>query len=103
MRFALILSILLAVLAVIFALQNPDSTYVNLGMWRLEGSTALVLIVTFGIGVLVGLLATLPSLIRRNRRVKTLEREHTAATTLGKPYATERDFDYVPPKKDPSL
>ena len=93
MRFALILSVILAVLAVMFALQNPNPMEVEIAGWIFTGSTALVLMVTFGIGVLVGILATMPGLIRRGRRVKTLERDHSTATTLGKPYGTEHDFD----------
>ena len=103
MRFALILSVILAVLAVMFALQNPNPMEVEIAGWIFTGSTALVLMVTFGTGVLVGILATVPSLIRRGRRVKTLERDHSAATTLGKPYGTEHDFDYVPPKTERPL
>lgn len=100
MRLALILSLVLAVLAVLFALQNPDPTTVKIGAWLFQGSTALVLIVTFGLGVLAGILATIPSLVRRGRRVKTLERDHSAATSLGKPYSS--DLDYLPSssKKD---
>lgn len=75
MRFALVVSLLIAVLAVIFALQNPQFMEVNLFfLGSTRGSTALVLIVTFGIGVLVGLLSTLPGRIRDRRRVKSLEK-----------------------------
>jgi uncharacterized integral membrane protein len=109
MRFALILSLLLAVLAVVFALQNPGYTDVNVGAWQIHGSTALVLMVTFGLGVLVGILATLPGVIRHRRRVKGLEREKTqlgaqydANSALGKPYGSS-EYDYIPPKKDSAL
>jgi putative membrane protein len=104
MRFALILSLLLAVLAVMFALMNPGYMDVKIGPGPpIHGSTALILMITFGIGVLVGLLATLPSAIRRGRRVKSLEREKGQIDPdLGKPY-TSSDFDYVPPKKGSAL
>ncbi len=74
MRFTLVLSLLIAVLAVVFALQNPQFMEVNLLFARTEGSTALVLIITFAIGVLVGLLSTLPGRIRDRRRIKSLEK-----------------------------
>ena len=73
MRISLIVSLLIAVLAVVFALQNPQFMEVNLLFTETRGSTALVLIITFGIGVLVGLLSTLPGRIRDRRRVKSLE------------------------------
>jgi len=74
MRFALVLSLVLAILAVVFALQNPASMDVNLGPFVVNGSTALILMVTFGIGVIVGLLAAAPSLVKRKRRIRHLEK-----------------------------
>ena len=89
MRFALVFSLALAVLAVVFALQNPQMIEVNLLFVETEGSAALVLIVTFAIGVLVGLLSTLPSRIRDRRKVKTLKKqtksEHSAASQMPSP------------------
>ena len=74
MRFALVFSLLIAVLAVVFALQNPQMMEVNLLFVNTQGSTALVLIITFGIGVLVGLLSALPGRIRDRRKIKSLEK-----------------------------
>jgi putative membrane protein len=75
MRFTLVLSLLIAILAVVFALQNPQMMEVNLLFIETQGSTALVLIVTLGIGVLVGLLSTLPGRIRDRRTIKSLEKK----------------------------
>jgi putative membrane protein len=74
MRFALVFSLLIAVLAVVFALQNPQMMEVNLLFVDTQGSTALVLIITFGLGVLVGLLSALPSRVRDRRKIKALEK-----------------------------
>lgn len=74
MRFALVLSLLIAILAVVFALQNPQMMEVNLLFMTTQGSTALVLIITFGLGVFVGLLSTLPGRIRDRRKIKSLEK-----------------------------
>lgn len=75
MRFALIFSLALAVLAVIFALQNPQMIEVNLLFVETQGSAALVLIVTFAIGVVVGLLSTLPGRLRDRRQVKQMKKQ----------------------------
>ncbi|RMH64361.1 MAG: LapA family protein [Bacteroidetes bacterium] len=75
MRFSLILSIVIAIFAVIFALQNPYVVTIKLGPFETQGSTALVLIITFGVGVLVGVLATLPGRIKARMQVKTLKRQ----------------------------
>lgn len=89
MRFALILSLILAILAVLFALQNPASMDVELGPFDLRGSTALILMITFCIGVVVGILAAVPSLMKRRKRVRQLEK--TAANT---------ETTYTPPASD---
>lgn len=90
MRFALILSLVLSILAVVFALQNPAPIDVNLGPFELYGSTALILMVTFGIGVLVGILAAVPSLMKRRKRVRALEKN-----------AADTGTTYSPPPSDP--
>lgn len=81
MRIALILSLLLAIIAVIFALQNPAFIDVNLGPWVINGSTALILLVTFCIGVLVGILAATPTLMKRRKRLRQLEKTRTEPET----------------------
>jgi putative membrane protein len=75
MRIGLISALVLAVVAVIFALQNPQGMEVNLLFFQTEGSTALVLILTFAFGVLVGLISSLPGRIRARRKVKELQSE----------------------------
>lgn len=81
MRFGLLFSLLLAILAVIFALQNPQSMEVNLLFFETTGSTALVLIVTFGLGVVVGLLSTLPTQLRTRRKLKKLQKARESTST----------------------
>ena len=75
MRVGLVLSLLLAILAVVFAVQNPQTMEVNLLLFRTEGSTALVLILTFGLGVTVGLLSSLPGRLRARRKLKALQKQ----------------------------
>jgi putative membrane protein len=79
MRFGLLASLLLAIVAVIFALQNPQTMDVNLLFFETQGSTALVLILTFGFGVVVGLLSSLPGRIRARRKLKELQKQKGAA------------------------
>jgi lipopolysaccharide assembly protein A len=69
MRLSLVLALIIAVLAVVFALQNPLPVIVNFLPWELRGSLALVLLITLVLGVLVGLLVSLPSIFRKERRL----------------------------------
>ena len=75
MRGALILSLIIAVAAVVFAIQNPGTVELVLGPYPVTTSKALVIILTFGAGVLVGMLAGLPGRIRHRRRLRTLEHQ----------------------------
>ncbi|MFO8099967.1 MAG: LapA family protein [Salinibacter sp.] len=81
MRLGLISALVLAVLAVIFALQNPQPMEVNLLFVATEGSTALVLILTFAFGVVVGLISSLPGRVRARRRVKELEKKLSTSSS----------------------
>lgn len=82
MRFALILALAIAVLAVVFALQNPEDMQVRVGPYLLTGSTALVLLITFAAGALVGILTAMPGRWAASRRARKLEKElHTAPAT----------------------
>lgn len=78
MRFGLIFSLLLAVLVIIFALQNPQNMDINLLFFQAEESTALVLILTFGLGVVVGLLSIIPQQLRSRRKLKQLQKKQSS-------------------------
>lgn len=76
MRYSLILSLIVAVLAVAFALVNNDTVTVHLGVATVQNqSLAMVLLVALFAGVLVGILASLPGRLRARSRIKSLEKE----------------------------
>jgi putative membrane protein len=93
MRFGLLFSLLLAILAVVFALQNPQPMDVNLLFFRTEGSTALVLILTFGFGVLVGLLSSVPARLRARRKLKSLQKKETESDKQTSSSSSSRQKD----------
>lgn len=74
MRFALILSLIIAVLAVVFAVYNPQQVEIRFPGAQVAAPLAIVIIVTLMAGVLAGILASLPGAFRRGRRIKTLEK-----------------------------
>ena len=94
MRTGLIFSLILAVLAVIFALANPGTMEVDFVFFRTSGSTALILLLTFGFGVLVGLLSTLPRLLRNQRKLTRLQKKQGSAGDAGS--------SFTPPKSSSS-
>ncbi|MEM8601588.1 MAG: LapA family protein [Bacteroidota bacterium] len=103
MRFALILSLVIAAVAIVFTLQNTAATVVNVGPYTITASLAVVLIVTLSAGVLVGLLAGLPARFRAGQRAKKAERElATLTSSLQAPAAPAQPAaPSTPPKMVP--
>ena len=82
MQLMLILGIVFAIGAVLFALQNNVAITVAFAVWQFEGSQALVLLLTLGLGVLIAGLVSSPTIIRRQweaarmrRQIADLERQ----------------------------
>jgi len=69
LRLSLILALIIAILAIVFALQNAHVTTIQFLLWQIQGSLALVVLLTATLGAIVGLLVSVPSVIRRNRRI----------------------------------
>jgi uncharacterized integral membrane protein len=78
----LILALLIAVVAVIFALQNTATVTIAFFTFKATGSLSLVLLVTILIGILIGWLFAAPSLVKhtfrasgQRKRIGALEKE----------------------------
>ncbi len=65
MQIFIIIALLIAVVAVVFALQNTAAVTVTFLFWSIHGSLALVLLLTLLTGVLISVLVSLPGLVRR--------------------------------------
>ena len=65
MQSFLIAALAIAILTVIFALQNTIPVLVTFMFWKFEGSMALVLMLTFALGVLVSLMVSTPAMLKR--------------------------------------
>ena len=71
----LIVAIILAALTALFAIQNSDVITVSFLGWEWEASLALILIVTLGVGTLVGYLAGLPSRMKKGSQLRQAKRD----------------------------
>lgn len=78
----LIVALVIAVIAVIFALQNTVTVTISFLAWEVTGSLSLVLLITLAIGAIIGLLVLAPSTIKHAfsasgqvKRISTLEKE----------------------------
>jgi uncharacterized integral membrane protein len=82
MQLLLILGIALAIAAVAFALQNNSTATVTLGLWSFDSSLAMVLLIATGIGAVIAVLLSWPSMVksmwtsaRLRRHISRLEAE----------------------------
>lgn len=80
MQILLIFSLIIAVIAVLFAVQNAASVPVQFLIWKYQAPLALTMLLSVLLGVLISLLFSLPSMTRskltiRNQRKKIGELE----------------------------
>ncbi len=96
MPFLLILAVVLAAVTALFAIQNSGVITVSFLGWETDASLALILILTLGIGILIGYLAGLPSSLRKASQLRRVKRDlgalQDAAAEL-----EEEDFSLAPP------
>lgn len=59
MKFKTILAIVIATIIVIFSLQNAEVTDVKFLFWKLSISRVLIILGSFSIGVVVGILVSM--------------------------------------------
>ncbi|MGA6992707.1 MAG: LapA family protein [Candidatus Deferrimicrobiaceae bacterium] len=78
MRLILIILIVLLGGVAMFAIQNPGIVSVRFLNYYADTSILVVIVASFGVGVLVGLLPGIPTAFRRNRRIRELEADLAA-------------------------
>ncbi|MCX8013579.1 MAG: LapA family protein [Rectinema sp.] len=71
----IVILLIVAVLAVIFAVQNSAAVTVTLFGWMADAPLSLVLVIAFGIGILIGMFLLLPSLWKRSWALSRERRE----------------------------
>ena len=69
MSLGLVLALIIVFLAVAFSLQNHEPITIQFFAWTFEGSLVLVLLTTLALGVIISVLASLPSQIKKNRLI----------------------------------
>lgn len=59
MKFKTILALVFIAIVVVFSLQNSEVTDVKFLFWKLSMSRVLIILGSFGVGVLVGILVSM--------------------------------------------
>lgn len=73
MKLYTLLALLIAITAGVFALQNSTPVFVQFLGWQTQSSMALILLITFSLGVLFGFLISLPTMIQRMGKIAHLK------------------------------
>ncbi|MGE5252007.1 MAG: lipopolysaccharide assembly protein LapA domain-containing protein [Bacteroidota bacterium] len=94
MVFTLIVVLALAVLSVIFALQNPTSITTNFFSLKMEGPLALFVLGSIGIGIVIGILLMIPSTIKHTI---TISRHRKHISGLEKSLEEQKAQNTKPP------
>ena len=106
----LVLALILALIVTVFAVQNNKPEDITFLAWTVEGSLALILMITFAVGIVIGLLVSTPAWFRRVRQstllkknIRGLEKDLEEARLAIKPspdQPVESSVDESQPKED---
>lgn len=81
MQIMLIFSLIVAIIAVIFAVQNADTTNIQFLFWEKEVPIAAALLAAVLLGVMMSVLASSPSSIRRKLTIRNQRKQITELET----------------------
>lgn len=88
MYFVLIVFLFLLFFAAAFSLQNSEPIIINFFAWTFHGSRSVVLLMALGLGVVLSVLASLPSYIKKSRLIA---RQQKTIDTLERSLAELKD------------
>lgn len=71
MPILVIFALIISLIAILFALQNSYTIPVSFLVWQFDGSLALVLLLTLALGVVIGLLVSIPTILKRGWKSST--------------------------------
>lgn len=97
MKFALFASIAVSALMAYFAVQNSQPTQVTFLGWYFDGPLVIILLMSFGAGVLATFLAILPGSFRKSMVISKLNAQLTV--NASKIAALEKNQPIVEPQE----
>ena len=80
MKIALIAAIIVSALMAYFAVENSQQTQVSFLGWYFDAPLVIILLLSFGAGVIATFLATLPGSFSKSREISKLKAQATVDT-----------------------
>jgi lipopolysaccharide assembly protein A len=77
MQILVFFSLLIAILAVGFAVQNAGATTVQFLVWKFQTPLAVALLVAMALGALISLFASSPSMVRSKNTIRKQKKQVT--------------------------
>jgi uncharacterized integral membrane protein len=74
MRIFFAVALILALLVTVFAVQNNQQITISYLFWSIEGSLALVLMISLVLGIVIGVLLMAPGSVRSRLQIGGLQR-----------------------------
>ena len=93
MPFTLIAILIIVFFTVAFSLQNDQTVSIQFFGWTFEGSLVLVLLTTLCLGIMIHVLASMPTRVRKSQEMAALNKR------VAELEGTQRS-DVAPPRRD---
>ncbi len=98
MQIFLILALVIAIIAVMFALQNVAVVTISFFIWNIQVSLAIALLVALGLGVIISALVSIPERVKtgwrsskKSKSLSSLEEERNSLNMKINTITAERD------------
>lgn len=101
MKFALIAAIIVSAVMAYFAVENSQQTQVSFLGWYFDAPLVIILLLSFGAGVIATFLAILPGSFRKSREISKLKAQLKADTAKIAALEKENQLN-VAHKKEPN-
>ncbi len=96
MRKSIIIGLVAALLLTIFVTENADPVDINLFFGEVRGSLSLILLICIILGVLLGIVFSMPSISKQSKMIHQKNRQIDRMKKL----LDEHHIDYTPEKKE---
>ena len=101
MKFALIAAIVVSAVMAYFAVENSQQTQVSFLGWYFDAPLVIILLLSFGAGVIATFLASLPGSFRKSREISKLKARLTENTAKIEALEKEKQLNAAH-KKEPN-
>jgi len=75
MQRSLIIIMVITLLVVVFAMQNNTVIHLDIWFWSVDIHTGLVLIITFTVGTSLGIISSVPRVMKRKKEIRELKEQ----------------------------